>query len=257
MTRETCGPAWRPSFFFFFLTCFKRGTVERPLTKVPSPSSWNCNHNCSLDYIPKLSAASAEVGTLWWVHWLICCIHNICDNKFCSLKGLPIQENSEISYHKYCRCNKLINIPITNIWPQLLQSIIYRQIPDYNPNWNYNYNFRSLVILDTSRYVRYNCGCNCRWEFSSIFSHHNGQSCIISYHKSLADPGVAPFPTGSNSFIFACVFAKKCSCRRSVPPQRVGAPNGKSWIRHCKYRGSVNGVGWWLLQTLHTNPGGI
>ena len=43
----------------------------------------------------------------------------------------------------------------------------------------------------------------------------------------------APPPTGSNSFVFAYVFAKKCPCRRLVPPQWLGTPNGKSWIRHC------------------------
>ena len=31
-------------------------------------------------------------------------------------------------------------------------------------------------------------------------------------------------PTGSISFVFAYVFAKKCTHRRLVPPQRVGAP---------------------------------
>ena len=46
---------------------------------------------------------------------------------------------------------------------------------------------------------------------------------------ALADPGgrrrhVSPPPTGSISFILAYVFAKKCTHRRLVPPQRVGAP---------------------------------
>ena len=31
-------------------------------------------------------------------------------------------------------------------------------------------------------------------------------------------------PTGSISFVFAYVFAKKCTCRRSAPPQQVDAP---------------------------------
>ena len=36
--------------------------------------------------------------------------------------------------------------------------------------------------------------------------------------------GHPPPPTGSISFLFTHVFAKKCTRRRSVPPQRVGAP---------------------------------
>ena len=35
---------------------------------------------------------------------------------------------------------------------------------------------------------------------------------------------VPPPPTGSNSFVFAYVFAKKCPRWRSVPPQWLGAP---------------------------------
>ena len=34
----------------------------------------------------------------------------------------------------------------------------------------------------------------------------------------------APPPTGSNSFVFTYVFAEKHTCRRSAPPQQVGAP---------------------------------
>ena len=46
-----------------------------------------------------------------------------------------------------------------------------------------------------------------------------------------APPALAPRPpTGSISFIFASVFAKKCTRQRSVHPP---PPNGKSWIRHC------------------------
>ena len=33
-----------------------------------------------------------------------------------------------------------------------------------------------------------------------------------------------PPPTGSISFIFAYIFAKKCMRWRSAPPQQVGAP---------------------------------
>ena len=36
-----------------------------------------------------------------------------------------------------------------------------------------------------------------------------------------------PLPTGSNSFVFAYVFAEK------HPHWRLAPPNGKSWIRHC------------------------
>ena len=44
---------------------------------------------------------------------------------------------------------------------------------------------------------------------------------------SLADPGgrrrrAPPPTTGSISFVFAYVFAKKCMCWRLVPPQQVG-----------------------------------
>ena len=53
--------------------------------------------------------------------------------------------------------------------------------------------------------------------------------------STLADPGGChprvpppPPPTGSNSFIFAYVFAKKHPRQRLAPPP----PNGKSWIRH-------------------------
>ena len=59
----------------------------------------------------------------------------------------------------------------------------------------------------------------------------------------LADPGgrcgaPPPPPTGSISFVFTYVFAKKCMCQRLVPPPPTGRrpppppPNGKSWIRH-------------------------
>ena len=39
-------------------------------------------------------------------------------------------------------------------------------------------------------------------------------------------------PTGSNSFVFAYIFAKKCPHQRLVPPTARRPPNGKSWIRH-------------------------
>ena len=40
-------------------------------------------------------------------------------------------------------------------------------------------------------------------------------------------------PTGSISFIFAYIFARKCTRQRLAPHQWVsGSPNGKSWIRH-------------------------
>ena len=46
--------------------------------------------------------------------------------------------------------------------------------------------------------------------------------------SSLVDPGGSPRarppPTGSISFVFAYVFAKKCTHRRLAPPQQVGAP---------------------------------
>ena len=42
-------------------------------------------------------------------------------------------------------------------------------------------------------------------------------------------------PTGLNSFVFTHVFAKNRSTRgQSSLPMRVGAPNGKSWIRPSK-----------------------
>ena len=45
---------------------------------------------------------------------------------------------------------------------------------------------------------------------------------------SLADPGGAPparaRPTGSNSLIFAYIFAKKHPRQKSAPPQQLGAP---------------------------------
>ena len=53
--------------------------------------------------------------------------------------------------------------------------------------------------------------------------------------ESMTDPGGrrwrAP-PTGSISFIFAYVFAEKCTHRRLAPPTGRRPPNGKSWIRH-------------------------
>ena len=46
--------------------------------------------------------------------------------------------------------------------------------------------------------------------------------------------GACPPPTGSISFIFAYIFAEKCTRRRLVPPNgSAPPPNGKSWIRHC------------------------
>ena len=55
---------------------------------------------------------------------------------------------------------------------------------------------------------------------------------VNEWIKALVDPGGAasacPPPTGSISFVFAYVFAEKCTRRRLVPPP----PNGKSWIRH-------------------------
>ena len=62
--------------------------------------------------------------------------------------------------------------------------------------------------------------------------------CCHLYFKllSLADPGsitnVRPPPTGSNSFIFTNIFAKKRPGWRLAPPQWLGAPNRKSRIHH-------------------------
>ena len=41
-------------------------------------------------------------------------------------------------------------------------------------------------------------------------------SCVIGESRGV--PPARPPPTGSNSFIFAYVFAKKCPHRRSAPP---------------------------------------
>ena len=43
---------------------------------------------------------------------------------------------------------------------------------------------------------------------------------------------MCPPPTGSNSFIFAYVFAEKCPHWRLVPPNGSAPPNRKSWIHH-------------------------
>ena len=53
----------------------------------------------------------------------------------------------------------------------------------------------------------------------------------------LADPGGRAPPTGSNSFVFAYVFAKKHPRRRLAPPQReildppLITPNRRDWNR--------------------------
>ena len=56
-------------------------------------------------------------------------------------------------------------------------------------------------------------------------------SCFYVFYvpEAVADPGgtagMRPTPQrGSISFIFAYVFAKKCTCWRSATPQWVGAP---------------------------------
>ena len=62
-------------------------------------------------------------------------------------------------------------------------------------------------------------------------------SCVYTLHWQIWGGAAGmhpPLPTGSISFIFTYIFAKKCTHRRSVPPQQVDTPtNGKSWIRHC------------------------
>ena len=69
----------------------------------------------------------------------------------------------------------------------------------------------------------------------------NGLASQHFSSSALADPGGAlpahapPPPTGSISFVFTYVFAKKCMRRRlAPPPPQTGwrPPNGKSWIRH-------------------------
>ena len=69
------------------------------------------------------------------------------------------------------------------------------------------------------------------------FLRNMDQVTLHFYSLTLADPG-GPRPTGSNSFVFAYIFGRKRPCQRLAahpppPPQRVGAPDGKSWIRHC------------------------
>ena len=44
-----------------------------------------------------------------------------------------------------------------------------------------------------------------------------------------------PSPTGSISFVFTYVFAKKCMHWGLAPPNGSAPPNGKSWIRHCHW----------------------
>ena len=53
-------------------------------------------------------------------------------------------------------------------------------------------------------------------------------------------------PTGSNSFVFAYIFAEKCSCQKSAPQR------GKSWIHHCN---GLLGGGGAFFRFPHGNPG--
>ena len=55
--------------------------------------------------------------------------------------------------------------------------------------------------------------------------------CTLLLYSALAEPGghhwrvpPPPSPTGSISFIFAYIFAKKCTHWRLAPPQQVGTP---------------------------------
>ena len=50
------------------------------------------------------------------------------------------------------------------------------------------------------------------------------------YGVPLADPPTPPMEP--NSFVFAYILAEKHSCR-ALATNRVGAPNGKSWIHPC------------------------
>ena len=76
------------------------------------------------------------------------------------------------------------------------------------------------------------------WQIKAILTNMNNcQSLKAPYSDikrpyALADPGGTPPQTGSNYFVFTYIFAEKRLHRRSVAPQRVDAPNRKSWIRH-------------------------
>ena len=69
---------------------------------------------------------------------------------------------------------------------------------------------------------------------------------------ALADPGghyqCAPPPTESISFVFAYVFAEKCTHWRLAPPPRVGAPptgnpgSATVWIYFFMFALGMNGV---------------
>ena len=63
-------------------------------------------------------------------------------------------------------------------------------------------------------------------------------------------PAHAP-PTAPNSFVFTYIFAKIPASEIHVPPKRVHAPYGKSWIRPCNLI-NLNGHTWKQYRfTLH------
>ena len=101
-----------------------------------------------------------------------------------------------------------------------------------------SFNWQHLFIFTTS-FVGFPCLANEK-AANEITDKQTLESSTINQNKygglfntsikmlvnALADPGGAASapPTGSNSFVFAYVFAKKCPHRRLAPPKWLGAP---------------------------------
>ena len=62
--------------------------------------------------------------------------------------------------------------------------------------------------------------------FFTLYTMH--ACAIIGGSRGVPLAHAPPPPTGSNSFIFAYVFAEKHPCRRSALPQRLGAPQTRN-----------------------------